>query len=169
MQLTVKVSRPLLSQRPRHFRLQLIRDVRRTGEKDLSLVLRATRSPLPLSSPLAGILPPFAGVLTPRPLARASACVSIDLVEVAALARNDAWAHRGVMRGRSLARSSDRRGFVRAAVGVVERAPVARLGRVGRAAVARGPAAGRRSSADAGAWALACGCGVAAGHARRTV
>lgn len=145
------------------------RNVRRTGEKDLSLVLRDDAIDV---AALKLHLPVFARRLLPcshLDLARTRACESIDLVEVAALATDDACAAAGVMRGRSLALSSGGRGFVRAAVGIVERVPVARLGRVGRTALARGPAADRRSSADAWVWALAGACGVAAGHARRTV
>jgi hypothetical protein len=58
-------------------------------------------------------------------LARASVCVSIHLVEVAALVSNPREPTGRVMRVRSLAPSSARRGFVGAAAGVVERGPVA--------------------------------------------
>lgn len=86
------------------------------------------------------------------PLARSSAWVSLHLVEIAALVTDDACADRP---GDTWHVADP---FVPVDVASIARrqassngAPVARLGRVGGAAVARGPAAGRRSSADAGA------------------
>jgi hypothetical protein len=109
-----------------------------------------TRSTLPLSRPLARSLPPFASVLTPRPGAGERLRVDRPRRSRGAGPQRRVGPPRGDAR-QVADPSSGRRGLVRAAVGIVEPVPVARLGR-GATEEAGETAARRRSSAGPGPW-----------------